>query len=143
MEDTSRRTHDLKSREFRQRVMSEESRQPEDIAEERIAEAARTKDTGLDLSSLGLKTLTESMEKLRKLTRIFLHGNSVLGIPVEVLGPSIEEVARDRKPANPAEKINPSQLGYILISQRSPKRSRLGSLLQPTNIEPSHWKRKT
>ena len=106
--------------------MAEET--PEQIAERRIEEAARSGATSVDLGRRGLRelpesigrltqlrelswlgrnqltTLPESMQKLIHLEELFLHGNDALGIPPEILGPTWQQVSgRKGKPANPAE----------------------------------------
>jgi internalin A len=122
---------------------------PEEIAEERIEEARKSKATKLDLSNLGLTELPTSigqltelrelyvfdnqltsfpetigqltqlqilwgfcnqltslphgLRMLKNLERLLMHNNSGLGLPLEILGPSIKEVVNtNAKPANPA-----------------------------------------
>ncbi|MCI0691348.1 TIR domain-containing protein [candidate division KSB1 bacterium] len=48
----------------------------------------------LDLSYNHLTVLPESLRQLKSLGLLFLHGNSALAIPVEVLGPTRENVFR-------------------------------------------------
>ena len=61
--------------------MTEESRQLEEIAEERIAEAARTGATVLNLTALGLKALPESIAKLAALQMLSLGFNQLTILP--------------------------------------------------------------
>src|SRR5258707_758748 len=46
----------------------------------------------LNLSGNRLSTLPEAMQSLERLDALFLHGNPGLGLPDEVLGPTIEEI---------------------------------------------------
>jgi internalin A len=59
----------------------------------------------LDLSSNQLSTLPEAVQSLERLEKLFLHGNPGLGLPDEVLGPTIEEVfgSQKRSPKPPRE----------------------------------------
>ena len=50
-----------------------------------------------------LRALPESLPKLRSLKVILLHGNDVLGIPPELLGPQWYEVEKGAPPANPTK----------------------------------------
>lgn len=71
-------------------------------AERRIATALSTGATNLDLSGLELTALPEALGQLTQLQLLYLHGNSELGIPDELLGPTAEDVARRKgKPADP------------------------------------------
>jgi hypothetical protein len=54
---------------------------PEQIAEERIAEAARTNATALDLSNLGLAELPDTLFDLSQLRKLELHGNRLSALP--------------------------------------------------------------
>jgi internalin A len=55
----------------------------------------------LDLSGNQLTSLPAGMRELRALTDLFLHDNPALGLPLEVLGPRLNEVSRSaqKKPA--------------------------------------------
>jgi internalin A len=64
--------------------MIDQSPQPEEIAEARIAEATRTKGPALDLVRLGLKTLPESIGKLTWLQRLDVYGNQLTTLPDSV-----------------------------------------------------------
>jgi internalin A len=59
----------------------------------------------LNLSDNQLSTLPEAMERLERLKELFLHGNPGLGLPDEVLGPTIHEVfgSQKRSPKPPRE----------------------------------------
>jgi hypothetical protein len=46
----------------------------------------------LKLSNNQLSTLPEAVQNLERLDALFLHGNPGLGLPDEVLGPTIEEI---------------------------------------------------
>jgi internalin A len=58
----------------------------------------------LDLSQNQLAELPESLRNLDALTRLYLHGNPAIGLPTELLGPTKEEVQRNKlSPADPSE----------------------------------------
>src|SRR5271165_6024440 len=52
----------------------------------------------LNLYNNQLSTLSEAVQSLEKLEVLFLHGNPGLGLPDEVLGPTIEEISGLPKP---------------------------------------------
>ena len=79
----------------------------DDLAEANIQAALREQAGKLDLIGLGLTSLPESLGKLRELPalkELFLHENPALGLPVEVLGPTFNEVLgfERKKSADPA-----------------------------------------
>ena len=51
----------------------------------------------LDLSDNNLTSLPESFKQVR-LGELYLHGNEGLGIPSEILGPTLEDVKKSRNP---------------------------------------------
>ena len=82
----------------------------------------------LSLSGNQLTSLPESLGKLRELPalkELFLHENPALGLPVEVLGPTVNEVLglERKKPADPAEildyyfRIHPPERKGIVAGQ--------------------------
>ena len=68
----------------------------------------------LDLSDTQITSIPESLATLENLTHLFLHGNSSLGIPPEVLGPTRTDVYNHGKPPKPPKEI----LAYY-FAQRS------------------------
>jgi hypothetical protein len=51
-----------------------------------------------------LTTLPESLRALSSLEGLFLHGNHALGLPAEVLGPTLREIPLENStPAKPAD----------------------------------------
>jgi internalin A len=64
----------------------------------RIEEARKNGARKLDLSNLKLSTLPEAVQSLERLGRLFLHGNPGVGLPDEVLGPTIEEKGLSKSP---------------------------------------------
>ena len=61
----------------------------------------------LNLSGNRLSTLPEALQSLVKLEKLFLHGNLRLGLPDEVLGPTIEEFlgSQRRRAPKPSREI--------------------------------------
>jgi len=59
--------------------------------------------TLLNLSDNQITALPDSFRTLTNLTHLFLHGNPDLGIPVEVLGPSLKELHTGVKVAKPSD----------------------------------------
>jgi internalin A len=72
----------------------------------------------LDLSNNRITTIPESMTGLKRLARLFLHGNPGLGIPDEILGPDSQKTFVDN-PVKP--KPSKAILAYY-FGQRSPSR---------------------
>lgn len=64
----------------------------------------------LDLAGNQLKTLPSQMVRLRRLKYLFCHGNPDLGIPINVLGPVID----DCKGFGPEAKLNAAPANEIL-----------------------------
>ena len=57
----------------------------------------------LHLSNNQLNSLPDSLESLSSLKELYLHDNEKLNLPVEILGPTREEVIRGATPARPAD----------------------------------------
>ena len=56
----------------------------------------------LYLSDNQLTALPDSLRNLASLSQLFLHGNGALGLPLEVLGPTVEEIFGSSPQASPA-----------------------------------------
>ena len=71
----------------------------------------------LDLSHNRLSSLPESIISLSQLQHLYLHGNEQLGIPPEILGPTAQEVNRYQKvPIKPTD-----ILSYYFRIQNAPR----------------------
>ena len=78
-----------------------------DEATRRITKARARGHTELDLSGLGLSVLPEAIGQLSQLQGLYLHDNSALGLPAELLGPALGTVVHgNATPANPADIID-------------------------------------
>jgi internalin A len=71
----------------------------------------------LDLSDNQISVIPDSFAALENLTHLFLHGNPNLGIPPEVLGPPVSEIASRNKRPKPPKEI----LAYYFAQRSSSK----------------------
>ena len=60
----------------------------------------------LDLSGNQLTAVLEALRRLTSLATLYLHGNEALGLPMELLGPTIRDVERGQAEPGPVTYSN-------------------------------------
>lgn len=92
------------------------------VAEERIAEAVRTRATSLSLNGLGLTALPDSVGSLTNVTELDLRGSRLTTFPSTLAKIRLSGLDLERNPHTPAIKAayreGHDTLGAFLAGQR-------------------------